>query len=397
MKKRYLLFILLMIFTLCFGGCASSSANAPKQTAEVSADTSDIKNTKNVSKTETVIENKTETEVLSEETNEGETSETSQTEITTTAAVQTTTKKIVANTQTAKGGSGTSVNQDVKKKADSGQKQPTSHVDVPKPAETTAPTGARIIATSAATCDIMDRLGIELVGVPETTVSAIAARYDGVTRIGSPMGPDMEIVASLKPTDVIGPDTLQGDLKAQYDNIGVNSTFLNLRSVQGLYDSVKLVGYKYGKEKEADEMYKEYETFIANYKNKHGGESPKVLVLMGLPGSYLVATQNSYCGSLVELAGGTNIFHDDTKDFLTLSPEEMLIRDPDVIIRTAHGLPKEALEMFANEFSTNDIWKLFRAVQNNRVYDVDYMLFGMSATFDYPQALADLEPMLYPE
>ena len=24
-----------------------------------------------------------------------------------------------------------------------------------------------------------------------------------------------------------------------------------------------------------------------------------------------------------------------------------------------------------------------------------YMLFGMSATFDYPQALADLEPILY--
>lgn len=378
-----------MIFILCFCGCASSSANAPKQTAEVSAEISDND-----------IKEITEAENISEETTSGETSETAQTEITTTAVAETavqTTKTVTANTQTAKGSSGASINQDVKKKAKSGQKQAVSHVDAPKPTETTAPTGARIIATSAATCDIMDRLGIELVGVPETTVSAIAARYDGVTRIGSPMQPDTEIIASLHPTDIIGPDTLQGDLKAQYDNIGVHSTFLNLRSVQGLYDSVKLIGYKYGREKEADEMYKEYETFIANYKNKHGGESPKVLVLMGLPGSYLVATQNSYCGSLVELAGGTNIFHDDTKDFLTLSPEEMLIRDPDVIIRTAHGLPKEALEMFANEFSTNDIWKHFRAVQNNRVYDVDYMLFGMSATFDYPQALADLEPMLYPK
>lgn len=252
----------------------------------------------------------------------------------------------------------------------------------------------RIIATSAATCDIMDRLGIDLVGVPETTVSSIAARYNGVTRVGSPMGPDMEIIKSLNPTDVIGPDTLKADLQMQYNNIGVNSTFINLRSVKGLYDSVELIGDKYGKSAEADAIVQEYKNFMASYSANHGGKSPKVLVLMGLPGSYLVATNNSYAGSLVELAGGTNVFH-DSRDFLTISPEEMLARDPDVIIRTAHGLPQEALAMFNKEFSTNDIWKHFRAVQEGKVYDVDYMIFGMSATFDYPQALADLEPMLY--
>ena len=252
----------------------------------------------------------------------------------------------------------------------------------------------RIIATSAATCDIMDRLGIDLVGVPETTVSSIAARYNGVTRVGSPMGPDMEVIKSLNPTDVIGPDTLKADLQMQYNNIGVNSTFINLRSVKGLYDSVELIGDKYGKSAEADAIVQEYKNFMASYSANHGGKSPKVLVLMGLPGSYLVATNNSYAGSLVELAGGTNVFH-DSRDFLTISPEEMLARDPDVIIRTAHGLPQEALAMFNKEFSTNDIWKHFRAVQEGKVYDVDYMIFGMSATFDYPQALADLEPMLY--
>lgn len=252
----------------------------------------------------------------------------------------------------------------------------------------------RIIATSAATCDIMDRLGIDLVGVPETTVSSIAARYNGVKRVGSPMGPDMEVIKSLNPTDVIGPDTLKADLQMQYNNIGVNSTFINLRSVKGLYDSVELIGDKYGKSAEADAIVQEYKNFMASYSANHGGKSPKVLVLMGLPGSYLVATNNSYAGSLVELAGGTNVFH-DSRDFLTISPEEMLARDPDVIIRTAHGLPQEALAMFNKEFSTNDIWKHFRAVQEGKVYDVDYMIFGMSATFDYPQALADLEPMLY--
>ena len=219
----------------------------------------------------------------------------------------------------------------------------------------------RIIATSAATCEIMDRLGIELVGVPTTTVSVIASRYDGVTRIGTPMAPDMEIIKTLKPTDVIGPDTLEADLKMKYDNIGVNSTFLDLKSVKGLYDSVMRIGEKYGKEEEAQAMVEEYNTFLEDYKLKHNvTEKPKVLVLIGLPGSYLVGTNKCYAGSLVELAGGVNVFQSDEKDFLNVNPEEILSKDPDVIIRTAHGLPKEALKMFDKEFSQNDIWKHFR-------------------------------------
>lgn len=256
----------------------------------------------------------------------------------------------------------------------------------------------RIIATSAATCEIMNQLGIALIGVPDTTVSTIPSRYDDATRIGTPMAPDMELIKSLKPTDVIGPDTLKEDLKIKYDNIGITSTFIDLKSVKGLYDSITLIGNKYGKEEEAKTLVAEYNTFMDDYKAKHVvTEKPKVLVLMGLPGSYLVATNKSYAGSLVELAGGVNVFPSDEKDFLNVNPEEILNADPDIIIRTAHGLPQEALKMFAKEFSENDIWKHFRAVQEGKVYDVDYMVFGMSATFEYPQALSDLEPMLYGE
>ena len=34
----------------------------------------------------------------------------------------------------------------------------------------------------------------------------------------------------------------------------------------------------------------------------------KFTILMGLPGSYIIATENSYVGSLVELAGGENVY-----------------------------------------------------------------------------------------
>ena len=55
----------------------------------------------------------------------------------------------------------------------------------------------------------------------------------------------------------------------------------------------------------------------------------------------------------------------------------------------------QAMEFMAKEFSTNDIWKHFRAVQEGHVYRLDYTLFGMSCTFEWPEALRFLQNVLY--
>ena len=118
---------------------------------------------------------------------------------------------------------------------------------------------------------------------------------------------------------------------------------------------------------------------------------------MGLPGSYIVATENSYVGSLVEMAGGENVYAGSEQEFLTVNTEDMKTKEPDIILRTAHALPDTVVEMFKKEFKENDIWKHFDAVKNDKVYDLTYENFGMSANFRYPKALAELQPILYPE
>lgn len=118
---------------------------------------------------------------------------------------------------------------------------------------------------------------------------------------------------------------------------------------------------------------------------------------MGLPGSYIIATENSYVGSLVALAGGENVYAGTDQEFLTVNTEDMKTKEPDIILRAAHALPDQVVEMFKKDFEENDIWQHFEAVKNGRVYDLSYELFGMSATFRYPEALEELQPLLYPE
>lgn len=255
-----------------------------------------------------------------------------------------------------------------------------------------------IIATSPATAEICAKLEIPLIGVPHTDAFEIPKVYEGATVVGTAMSPDMEIVSSLKPDWILSPVSLISDLQPKYDALDTEYAFLNLSSVTGMYKSIQQLGQLFDKEEQATKLVKQFETFYDEYSsNREEKEAPSVLILMGLPGAYVVATPNSYAGNLVELAGGKNVYSDETKDFINVNTEDMLEKDPDIILRTAHAMPESVMEMFGEEFSTNDIWKHFNAVKNGKVYDLNYKLFPMSANLQYIDALENLDEIFYGE
>lgn len=258
----------------------------------------------------------------------------------------------------------------------------------------------RIAATSVATCEILNALGVEsehVVGVPHSDAYMIPEAYENAESLGSPMSPDMEILKSLHVDYVLTPNSLEGELKPQYDNIDAESYFLNLKSVDGMYASIRELGGMLDKTEQAEKLCAEYEEFKSEFSKKnHEGDPPKVLILMGLPGSYVVATESSYAGSLVKFAGGINVYGDgDGQDFLNVNTEDMLSKKPDVILRTSHAMPEQVAVMFAEEFKNNDVWKHFDAVKNGKVYDLNHEKCGMSATFRYKEAVEEIWTFLY--
>lgn len=264
------------------------------------------------------------------------------------------------------------------------------------PAETKAPE-QRLITTTAAVTQIFEKLDLDLVGVP-TTSQTLASRYDDVTEVGNPMGPDVEIIASLKPTEVFSVTTLEYDLKESFDAMTIPATYVNLQGLQQMKESILDIGARYDRAALARDMITEMDADIAALqKSIEGKAAPKVLILLGIPGSYLVATENSYIGDLVRLAGGENIAAGQAAEFLPSNTEFLHQSNPDVILRLAHGMPDQVVDMFNEEFKTNDIWKHFNAVQNDRVYDLKEPLFGTTATIEVTTALAQLIETMYGE
>ncbi|MCL2525510.1 MAG: heme ABC transporter substrate-binding protein IsdE [Coriobacteriia bacterium] len=248
----------------------------------------------------------------------------------------------------------------------------------------------RVVATSRAIVEIMDRLNVDVIGVPQTELEA-SDRFYGAVNIGGSMNPDMEIIRSLSSDWVFAPRTLESSLGPRFEAARIDVAFLNLRSIDHMYAAIDGLGPLLMRESEAAELEKDHQAFLSQTLEDFNFETPpRILILMGLPGSYMVATENSYIGSLVAMTGAINVYEGESGEFLTINTEDMLQRQPDIILRAAHALPDDIIEMFDKEFAENDIWRHFSAVQDGQVFDLPHDQFGMSANFEYTRALETL-------
>lgn len=265
------------------------------------------------------------------------------------------------------------------------------------PAESPQPNEHRIISTTVAITEMMDALELDLVGIPASE-KALPERYEGVTEVGFVKTPDLEMIRALRPTEVLSVSTLEYDLRPVFEEAGIQASFLNLDSLGNMLDTMTALGKAYDREAQAERVVSAIQGKVDEIGRRiEGKERPTVLILMGIPGSYLVATEHSYIGDLVKISGGVNVVSGETVEYVASNTEYLQQANPDVILRAAHGMPKEVVEMFDKEFRTNDIWKHFSAVQNNRVYDLEESLFGTTGNLASVQALEELMEMLYPE
>lgn len=258
----------------------------------------------------------------------------------------------------------------------------------------------RIVCTSIASCEVLTKLKVDpnkVVGVADSKSYLLPKEYEEKTKIGIAMSPDVEKIKKLKADLIISPQSLENELAKKYQNLNIDSLFLDLNSTEGLINSSTELASFLNIENQGNKINNEFHTFLKNYQDSIKNQpKPKVLILMGLPGnSYTIATENSYVGSLVKLAGSENLYpHNNGDGFINISKEELLKNQPDIILRTAHAFPEEVMNYFEIEFQ-DPYYQNFNAVRNHRVFNLDYRHFGMSANFDYQTPLNELKEILY--
>lgn len=255
----------------------------------------------------------------------------------------------------------------------------------------------RVVASSVAVVEILDALGVPMVGVPTSSYD-LPESVAAAERIGNPMAPDLEVISSLEPTVIISVDSLSEDLKAQFETLKIPSEFVNLSSYDGLNQSILSLSTYFGLEDKGKEIVAAFEskeiTIASQIKGK---DSPSVLIIFGASNTFMTATEATYVGDLVKRVGGENILTGMQGSFIPVDMEFLADKNPEYILFMAHANPEESLEAFKKEFESNEAWQNFDAVKNDKVIALDTGYFGMSANLLAPQAMEKLAGYLYAE
>lgn len=200
----------------------------------------------------------------------------------------------------------------------------------------------RIVPTTVALTMTLDKLDLPIVGKP-TSYKKLPERYKNVPEVGQPMEPSVEAVKKVNPTHVLSVSTIKDEMKPFYKQLNMKGYFYDYDSLNGMEKSITELGKQFNREKKAKELIDHLNTVKANIESKVAKEKkhPKVLILMGIPGSYLVATDQSYIGDLVKIAGGENVIQDHSKQYISSNTEHLVNVNPDIILRLPHGMPDE--------------------------------------------------------
>jgi iron complex transport system substrate-binding protein len=195
---------------------------------------------------------------------------------------------------------------------------------------------ARIVSTTPAATEILYALGLgdRVAGVTDfCRYPPEAARKP---RIGGYTQPNLEAIAALRPDLVIiqkNPVRLQARLQA----LGLNVLEIDHDSVDRLLASIAAVGRAAGAEEPARRLTARLRAELEEIRNRTANlPRRKLMFLVGRSANALeamiAAGGGSYLNELMAIAGGENIFRDAPAAYPRISLEEILARDPDVIV-----------------------------------------------------------------
>ncbi len=259
----------------------------------------------------------------------------------------------------------------------------------------------RIVSTAPSITEMLFALGLgdRVVGVTEYCRYPEAARK--ITKIGSYIQPNLEVILSLKP-DLVVIQENPARLREKFEAVRLPVLELKHTTIGDIYESLLTLGRVAGVEERAERLVDEIQTELRHIhaKTKDLPVRRVMFVIGRTPGSVrdlFVVGRASYLNELIRIAGGANVFADAPAPYPRVPLEEVLSRDPEVIID--RGEMAASGEQENRKRRIMELWRRYpnlTAVKRGSVYAV------ASDSFVVPgprmvQAARALARMLHPE
>ena len=245
------------------------------------------------------------------------------------------------------------------------------------------PIPRRVISLSPNLTEMIYDMGAQDQLVGDTDYCKFPTDAQKKEKIGGWVNPNFEKIVSLKPDLVIAlkfHDKAVNTLR----KLKIPVVVLNCDSVEDILATYTQLGKLLGHEKQADASRRDLVKRLAKIKQRAKGKKPlSILFVVGrTPGTinqvYAVGGKN-FINELIGMAGGVNVMADAMTGYPLVSKEELIKRNPDVIVDSVLSH-----EIKARKLENQNAWDqmpVLKAVKQKQVYyflDEDFLIPGPS-------------------
>lgn len=254
----------------------------------------------------------------------------------------------------------------------------------------------RIVSLSPSNTEVIFAAGAGNLLVGNTEYCDYPEEAKTITKIGgfSAKTISVETIVSLNPDLVLSNDSGHESIIEALEGANIPVYAVKADTFEDVYANLELIGMLTGNEEVAAQVVEEMKSRIAAVEEKVATvpqeERPTVFwEIWDEP--LMTSGPNTFSARLIEIAGGVNIFPDLTEDYPQISVEEVVSRNPDVIM----GPDTHGDKLIADQLATRPGWEEIAAVKDGRIYLID----GNTSSRPGPrlaEALEDIAVSLYP-
>lgn len=227
----------------------------------------------------------------------------------------------------------------------------------------------RVISLSPSNTEMLFAVGAgdQVVGVtqfcnypPEATTRQQIGGYSAKTI-------NIEKIVSLKPDLVVAESGIHNDVIQALQPLGITVVALKARTFDDAYSSMELLGRLTGHPDKAAQTIAAMKARVKAVTDKVATipQDKRPTVFWEIWDEPLMtAGPGAFAGQIVQMAGGINIFADVTTDYPQVSAEEVIKRNPAVIM----GPDSHGDKLTIDQIAGRPGWGKLAAITNKRVY-----------------------------
>jgi iron complex transport system substrate-binding protein len=243
----------------------------------------------------------------------------------------------------------------------------------------------RVVALAPSITETIYTLGAgdDVVGVTDFTDWPAAARER--PSVGGIVNPSIEKIVALRPDLVIAtgevnpPDTVD-----QLDRLRIPVFVVNPQGLGGIFESVRQIGRALNRSADADRLADGLRARRdAVSARVHGLPRPRVLLVIW-PDPVITVGREAFITDVITAAGGQSVTEDLAQQWPQISLEEVLRRNPDLLLLPAHGHQPISLA----DLERRPGWDRVEAVRRHRV-----IYYAERLDHSSPRALDALEDL----